>query len=291
MSEEFPTVAIFGAGALVPMLDAPALALGVDLVNMVNMANMQSEIDVGTEANYSVMSVIGSSIPISQVTTLERAGAIFRPNSTSMSYVKEWNENHGLHEPNDAVFSVLVARSPHGQASAWTPTEIISDPATIMTITPSPKLDRDKLAIAQGIALALIKESKTAGVMDVEIVLSHGELIARRLSLGPRFNGSWTIEGARTSQFEQHLRAILDLPLGDPSLLAHNVVTGSYSGAGNMYRPYLHLMARSPAMKIHQYRSGTLQTKGHVMAMGNDLLDLQECVTHAVQYMSGVIDE
>jgi phosphoribosylaminoimidazole carboxylase (NCAIR synthetase) len=285
MSEDFPTVGIIGEGALVQMLAAPALALGVELAS--------NEPSGGSDllTKCAVVSVIGSSIQISQVNTLESAGALFRPNSTSMIFVKEWNQAHRLQVPMDAVFSVMVARSPHGQASAWTPTEIISGPSTTTTITPSTKLGRDQMGIAQSIALALAKESNTSGVMEVEMVLRNGELVPRHLSLGPSFNGSWTIEGARTSQFEQHLRAILDLPLGDPTLLAHNVVTSSFSGEANMYRPYLHLMARSPAMKIHQYRSGSLQTKGHVTAMGCDLLDLTECVTHAVQYMSGVIDE
>ena len=285
MTEEFPTIGIVGEGALVPMLNAPALALGVELVNIA------PPVDSEILARCAVISVFDSSIPISQVKNFESAGAICRPNSTSMTFVKEWNEGPRKQESADAVFSVLVARSPHGQASAWTPTEITSGLSTTTTITPSPRLGHGRMEIAQSLAMALIKESNTSGVMEVEIVLRNGELIAQRLSLGPRFNGSWTIEGARTSQFEQHLRAILDLPLGDPLLLARNVVTGSYSGGSNMYRPYLHLMARSPGMKIHQYRSGLSETKGHVTAMGHDLLDLRECVTHAVEYMSGVIDE
>ncbi len=285
MSKEFPNVGIIGEGTLVRMLDAPALALGLDILNL--------ELPVNSTAlsRCSVSSVIGDSIPISQVMTLENGGAIFRPNSASIAFVNEWNENHGQVESTKPLISVLVARSPHGQASAWTPSEITYGPDTATTITPSPRLDRDGLGTAQGLALALVKESNASGVMEVEMVLRDGELIARHLRLGPSFNGTWTIEGARTSQFEQHLRAILDLPLGDPSLLAHNVVTASFSGEGNMYRPYLHLMARSPAMKIHQYRSSSLKAKGHVTAMGRNLLDLTECVTHAVQYMSGVIDE
>lgn len=285
MSEEFPTVGLIGEGALVRMFNAPALALGVEILTI------EPAVDSVALARSSVISVIGNSIPISQMTTLESAGAIFRTNSATMKFVKEWNAKNGDQGLVDAVFSVLVARSPHGQASAWTPTEITSGHDTTKTFTPSLKLDREGLGRAQGLALTLAKESNAAGVMDVEIVLRNGELMARTLSLGPSFNGVWTIEGARTSQFEQHLRAILDLPLGDPSLSAHNVVTGTFSGASNMYRPYLHLMARSPAMKIHQYRSDSLQAKGHVTAMGRDLLDLSECVTHAVQYMSGVIDE
>jgi len=278
MSEQFPTVGIIGEGPLAQMMAAPALALGVDIVNI--------QSDLVADAKYSVTSIIGTSIPISQVKTLESSGSTFRPNSQAMEFVKEWNEGQDLQEPYDAVFSVLVARSPHGQASAWTPTEI-----TEVTITPAPALSPSQKAMAQSLALELVKQSGVVGVAEVEIILRGGELSARQLSLGPSFNGTWTIEGSRTSQFEQHLRAILDLPLGDPSLTAAYSVTGTYVGEGNMYRPYLHLMARSPGLKFHQYLSGVGQAKGHVTAMGSDLLDLTECVTHAVDYMSGVIDE
>ena len=285
MSEQFPTVGLIGEGVLVGMMAGPALALGVEIVNL------EPSVDSAALARCAVISIIDGSISISQVNSLESTGVKFRPSAASMTFVKEWNEVHRQQEQVDAVFSVMVARSPHGQASAWTPTEITNGPDTTTTITPPRTLDRDDVGIAQGLALALVKECNATGVMEVEIEMKNGEPVARHLSLGPSFRGTWTIEGARTSQFEQHLRAILDLPLGDPSLLAHNVVTGSFSGEGNMYRPYLHLMARSPAMKIHQYRSNTLQAKGHVTAIGFDLLDLTECVTHAVQYMSGVIDE
>lgn len=285
MSEYFPTVGLLGAGSLVRMMIAPALALGVDIVNI------QTDIDAAELKKYSMTSVIGDPIPVSQVKTLENSGVTFRANSSSMSFVKDWNEIRNVREPFDARFSVLVARSPHGQASAWTPTEINEVQSALMTITPPPKLSPVQLGRAHTLALDLAKESGAVGVMDVEISLKDGELFASRLALGPTLNGSWTIEGARTSQFEQHLRAILDLPLGDPSLVASFAVSGTYFGEGNMYRPYLHLMARSPALKIHQYRSGLSQAKGHVTAMGDDLLDLRECVTHAVEYMSGVIDE
>jgi 5-(carboxyamino)imidazole ribonucleotide synthase len=131
--------------------------------------------------------------------------------------------------------------------------------------------------------------------MVVKIVIQGQEHFVSGLSLGPHESGQWTIDGSRTSQFEQHLRAILDLPLGDPSMTSEHAVAGNIFGSNqrNMYRPYLHLMARSPALKIYHYRQegGAGSWLGHVTAVGDDLLDLQESVAHAVNYMSGVIDE
>jgi 5-(carboxyamino)imidazole ribonucleotide synthase len=111
----------------------------------------------------------------------------------------------------------------------------------------------------------------------------------------PSTSGYWSIDASRTSQFEQHLRAILDLPLGDPSMTNDYAVMGNIVGKNktDMYRPYLHLMARNPSLKFHMYskhvRPGL--EVGHINAFGKDLAELQSEIEHAVDYMSGEIDE
>jgi 5-(carboxyamino)imidazole ribonucleotide synthase len=111
----------------------------------------------------------------------------------------------------------------------------------------------------------------------------------------PHNSGHWTIEGAKTSQFEQHLRTVLDLPLGDPSMVAGFAVMGNILGGDktDMYRPYLHLMARNPNLKFHQYRKEIRKGRkiGHVTVVGENLLELTEVIAHARDYMSGEIDE
>jgi 5-(carboxyamino)imidazole ribonucleotide synthase len=111
----------------------------------------------------------------------------------------------------------------------------------------------------------------------------------------PHNSGHWTIEGSRTSQFEQHLRAVLDLPLGDPSMTAPFAVMGNILGGekSDMYRPYLHLMARNPELKFHQYKKEVRKGRkiGHVTVIGKNLLELTEIAEHARDYMSGEIDE
>lgn len=276
----FPTVGIFGSGGLVQLLTPPASALGI------NLLNLEDSKDV---ALCSVITTVGDSVSIAQVKTLEKGGALFRPNSSAIEFVQTWNA--GIEKSHGIKFSVLVARSPHGQASAWTPTETVPSGPFAYSITPTPNISPRQMVAAQKLALDLAKEAEVVGVVEAEIILREGEILVGRLALGPTATGVWTIEGARTSQFEQHLRAILDLPLGDPSLSERFVVSGAFSGEGNMYRPYLHLMARSPGLKFHQYPLKDSVYSGHVTALGRDLLDLQECVSHAVEYMSGVIDE
>lgn len=282
MPEEFPTVGLFGDSALQRMFIAPAHALGIEIVNL------EKDGDAVGLANCSVISVLGDHLSDSQVRTLETYGQTFRPTSSALEFVNRWNNDHKVNVRSGAAISIVVALSPHGQASTWAPSQIES---MRLSITPAPTLSSGEIGVAQRIALDLARESGAVGVAEVEVDFADGEPAARRITLGPTFNGVWSIEGTRTGQFEQHLRAILDLPLGDPSQIAPFSVSGAFWGEGNMYRPYLHLMARSPGLKIHQYLSGPGQVKGHVTAMGSDLLDLRECVTHAVEYMSGVIDE
>jgi 5-(carboxyamino)imidazole ribonucleotide synthase len=143
----------------------------------------------------------------------------------------------------------------------------------------------------------LISESLgVTGNLAVEMFeTSEGELLVNELAMRPHNSGHWTIEGSVTSQFEQHLRAILDLPLGDPSMSASFAVMGNILGGdkSDMYRPYLHLMARNPELKVHQYMKEVRPGRkiGHVNAVGEDLLHLEELIEHARDYMSGEIDE
>jgi 5-(carboxyamino)imidazole ribonucleotide synthase len=146
------------------------------------------------------------------------------------------------------------------------------------------------LAIAQGVNLV--------GVMAVELFVVQGKLVINELAMRPHNSGHWSIEGAKTSQFEQHLRAVLNLPLGDTSLTADYTVMGNVIGIetdkdGDLYRPYLHLMARTPSLKIHQYMKELRPGRkvGHVSASGSDLVHLRTEVEHAVAYLSGAIDE
>lgn len=196
----------------------------------------------------------------------------------------------------DFEIAVMVARSAHGQAVTWAPTQTIQlDGICTSTISPAPDLSNDLAEKAQHLALSIANDLALIGVMAVEMFVRGGELFINELAMRPHNSGHWTIEGAKTSQFEQHLRAILDLPLGDPSMVAPYVVMGNILGGEktDMYRPYLHLMARNPNLKFHQYKKEVRRGRkvGHVTAVGENLLELIEIISHARDYMSGEIDE
>ena len=196
----------------------------------------------------------------------------------------------------DFEISVMVARSPHGQAATWAPTQTIqSDGICTMTIAPSPDLSEELSQQAQQIALSIAAEIKLVGVMAVEMFVKGNQLFINELAMRPHNSGHWTIDGAITSQFEQHLRAILDLPLGDTTMTSPYAVMGNVLGGEkqDMYRPYLHLLARTPKLKIHQYRKEVKLGRkiGHVTLLGENLVELTSEVQHAIDYMGGVIDE
>lgn len=196
----------------------------------------------------------------------------------------------------DYEIAVMVSRSPHGQATSWTPTQTVQkDGICTMTITPAPDLSESLSAKAQKLALDIAAHVGVVGVMAVEIFVRGEELFVNELAMRPHNSGHWTIDGSRTSQFEQHLRAILDLPLGDPSMTARNAVMGNILGGdkNDMYRPYLHLMARNPDLKFHHYKKEVRPGRkiGHINALGDHLVELRADVEHALAYMSGEIDE
>ena len=196
----------------------------------------------------------------------------------------------------DYEIAVMVARSPHGQATTWAPTQTVQkDGICVMTISPAPQLSAALSEKAQKLALDIAAEVGVVGVMAVEMFVKGENLFINELAMRPHNSGHWTIEGSHTSQFEQHLRAVLDLPLGDPSMTAPMAVMGNVLGGNktDMYRPYLHLMARTPALHFHQYKKDVRPGRkiGHVTLLGKDLVELTQEVQHAVDYMSGEIDE
>ncbi len=196
----------------------------------------------------------------------------------------------------DSEIAVMVARSEHGQATSWAPTQTIqSDGICTLTISPAPVISPAIAEQAQHLALSIADEISLIGVMAVEMFVKGDELYINELAMRPHNSGHWTIEGSRTSQFEQHLRAILDLPLGDPTMTAPYAVMGNILGGEktDMYRPYLHLMARNPNLKFHQYKKEVRKGRkiGHVTVIGENLLELTEIAEHARDYMSGEIDE
>jgi 5-(carboxyamino)imidazole ribonucleotide synthase len=193
--------------------------------------------------------------------------------------------------------AVLVARSPSGQAASWPVVETVqTDGICTEVIAPAPDLDDDTAVQATEGALRIARELGVVGVMAVEAFETRdGRVLVNELAMRPHNSGHWTIDGSVTSQFEQHLRAVLDLPLGDTRPRARwtvmaNVLGGKYE---NLYRSYLHVMAHDPGVKVHLYGKTVRPGRkvGHVNVYGDDLASLRERARHAADFIQGVIDE
>lgn len=324
VNERFPTVGVIGAGELARMMVAPAAALGINLLLFAQSPeDSGAQICSHTVGDYTDLSVlkdfastcdvvtsVDELIPISVVKGLESSGIRVYPPSSALIYshnrekLREKLSSHSspswkVATSTDVFESeivVMVARSPHGQATSWTTTQIVQEVGEIIfSISPAQVVSEELSTEAQRVALNIARELGVVGVMAVEIFVEGKILAINQVAMGPHISGLWTIDGSRTSQFEQHLRAILDLPLGDPSMTSEFAVMGSIAAGDkpDMYRPYLHLMARNPDLKFHQYRNAAIPgaTIGHVTAIGTDLQKLCEDVKHARDYMSAAIDE
>ncbi|MGA5129278.1 5-(carboxyamino)imidazole ribonucleotide synthase [Streptomyces blastmyceticus] len=194
-----------------------------------------------------------------------------------------------------------VVRSPHGQAVSYPVVESIQvDGVCDTVIAPAPGLSEQLSAHAQQLALKVAKELDVVGHLAVELFEVRDEdgnpaVLVNELAMRPHNSGHWTQDGAITSQFANHVRAVLDLPLGDPRPRARwtvmaNVLGGDYP---DMYSAYLHCMARDPGLKIHMYGKDVKPGRkvGHVNTYGDDLADVRERAAHAAGYLRGTITE
>jgi 5-(carboxyamino)imidazole ribonucleotide synthase len=181
--------------------------------------------------------------------------------------------------------SALVARSPFGQGAAWPVVETVQrDGICVEVLAPAPALPSDVAADASRLGLRLADELGVVGLLAVELFETEtGGLLVNELAMRPHNSGHWTMDGARTSQFEQHLRAVLDYPLGDTGAIAPVTVMANVLGAPKppdltMDERVHHLFARMPDVKVHLYGKGERPGRkiGHVNVVGDAAGDLDD---------------
>ena len=206
--------------------------------------------------------------------------------------------------------AVLVARSPSGQAAAWPVVETVqTDGVCTEVLAPAPGLDPDLASVVTEAALRIAGELGVTGVLAVEMFEvragapghvggttgGRAAYVVNELAMRPHNSGHWSMDGAVTGQFEQHLRAVLDLPLGDPRPTAPWTVMANVLGGDfeHLYPAYRHIMARDPGAKVHVYGKGVRPGRkiGHVNVSGPELADARERAGHAADYLRGVITE
>ncbi|MGV0676098.1 5-(carboxyamino)imidazole ribonucleotide synthase [Mycolicibacterium sp. GESEQ-9] len=197
--------------------------------------------------------------------------------------------------PMRRELAALVARSPFGQGAAWPVVETVQrDGICVEVYAPAPGLSDELGSAAQELGLRVANELGVVGVLAVELFETvDGTLLVNELAMRPHNSGHWTMDGAVTSQFEQHLRAVLDYPLGDTSAIAPAAVMANVLGAPqapamSMDERLHHLFARIPDAKVHLYGKGERPGRklGHVNIIGADMEELRERAVRAAHWLS-----
>ncbi len=194
------------------------------------------------------------------------------------------------HVPFDRELAALVARSPHRQGAAYPVVQTVQQMGICReVIAPAPGLAPDRAEEAESIALRIASELDVTGLLAVELFDTPGGLLVNELAMRPHNCGHWTIEGATTLQFEQHLRAVLDLPLGEPRMLAPYAVMANVLGGTDpdVYDRYIHVMAADPGVKVHLYGKAVRPGRkvGHVTVLGDDAASLRDRARRAANFL------
>ncbi|MFG3697449.1 5-(carboxyamino)imidazole ribonucleotide synthase [Micromonospora sp. NPDC047620] len=195
--------------------------------------------------------------------------------------------------------AVQVARSPFGQVAAYPVVETVQrDGICVEVLAPAPGLPEELAVAAQQLAIDLATALGVVGLLAVELfevadptAPAGSRIVVNELAMRPHNSGHWTIEGARTSQFEQHLRAVLDYPMGDTALTAPVVVManvlGGEPGGMSIDERLHHLFAAEPGARVHLYGKQVRPGRkiGHVTVLGDDLDDVRTRAARAARWL------
>ncbi|WP_245827996.1 5-(carboxyamino)imidazole ribonucleotide synthase [Sinomonas mesophila] len=194
--------------------------------------------------------------------------------------------------------SALVARTPDGASRAWPVVHTIQvDGVCDEVIAPAPGLDPEVAQAAQTAALRIAEELGVTGVMAAELFETPGRgagFLVNELAMRPHNTGHWTQDGSVTSQFEQHLRAVLGLPLGATDVLGDWAVMKNYLGGANqdLYSAYPAALAADPRAKVHAYGKSVRPGRkiGHVNLVGGPGSDPEDLRARAARVAAIVRD-
>ncbi|UQU63956.1 5-(carboxyamino)imidazole ribonucleotide synthase [Couchioplanes caeruleus] len=186
--------------------------------------------------------------------------------------------------------AALVARSPFGQVAAYPVVETVQwDGICVEVLAPAPGLSEERALEAQQLAIDLAHALGVVGLLAVELFETGDGIVVNELAMRPHNSGHWTIEGARTSQFEQHLRAVLDYPMGETSLAAPAVVManvlGGQPGGMSLDERLHHLFADDPGVRVHLYGKQVRPGRkiGHVTVLGDDMTSVRARAARAAR--------
>jgi 5-(carboxyamino)imidazole ribonucleotide synthase len=182
--------------------------------------------------------------------------------------------------PLEAELAVMVARRPSGQTVTWPAVETAQVGGVCREVLVPGRLPSDVLERARALGQTVAELAGAVGVLAVELFWTGGVLMVNEIAARPHNSGHWTIEGAVTSQFENHLRAVLDLPLGSPAPQHAQVASVNVFGGAEGEDPLALLPAglATEGAHIHLYGKGARPGRklGHVTVCGDDAEEVRE---------------
>lgn len=191
----------------------------------------------------------------------------------------------------DLELAVLTARRPNGDIAIWEPIETVQRNGMCNELVVPVQTESRIAAEAVSIARRIVEHIQPVGVMAIEFFVSNGMVLINELAPRPHNSGHWTIEGSQTSQFEQHLRAVLDLPLGDTSRLAPVIATENLLGPASGADPTdaLDHALLIHGTHVHFYGKGARPGRklGHVTVLGDDRDETRQRASLAIQQLTG----
>jgi 5-(carboxyamino)imidazole ribonucleotide synthase len=188
--------------------------------------------------------------------------------------------------------AAVVARRPSGEVAAWPVVETVQrDGICAEVLAPAPGLAPGRAEEARRLAVTIADRLDVVGVLAVELFETADGLLVNELAMRPHNSGHWSIEGARTSQFEQHLRAVLDWPLGKttrtaPAVAMANVLGGTDPGLAVRLPAVL---GSDPGVRVHLYGKEVRPGRkvGHVTVLGDDPHDVRRRAQRAAEALRG----
>lgn len=174
--------------------------------------------------------------------------------------------------------SQLVARRPSGDLTLWPVAESVQKNGVCAeVISPAPGAAGKVAEMAAQIGTTVTERLGVTGVLAVELFeTTDDRILVNELAMRPHNTGHWSIDGSTTSQFEQHLRAVLDLPFGatgqrEPWAVMINILGGPADG--DLDTPVRRAAADQPTAKIHLYGKAPRPGRkiGHITVVGEDL--------------------
>jgi 5-(carboxyamino)imidazole ribonucleotide synthase len=333
-----------GAGQLARMTAQAAISLGIEFrVLAGDLEDSAARVCVGTVVGdyrsaddllgfaerCDVVTFDDEHVPVEHLERLEQIVAV-RPGASALRLALDklalrdrvdsvallaelgvrWPRNGEEGVDADNRLAVLVARSPKGQGASYPVVQTVRrDGVCVEVVAPAPGLDPSTASGVQRLGLSLAAELGVTGLLAVELTRAGGELIMSELAMRPHGCGNWTIDGAVTSQFEQHLRAVLDLPLGATAATVPTAVTVTVLSGDDaeVYSRLVHVMAADPGARVHLHGSQPRPGRpsqprpgqpgqpgreaGHVTVTGADVDQLRDRAWRAANYLSHGTEE